>query len=74
MVRCTIFMNYEKKNCKQPYFPRKSVNFIENNLTTEGPLFLFTVAISVARKFKSICRKLALFEFALPSSTCKLAS
>ena len=30
--------------------------------------------ISVARKFKSICRKLALFEFALPSSTCKLAS
>ena len=29
---------------------------------------------SVARKFKSICRKLALFEFALPSSTCKLAS
>ena len=29
---------------------------------------------SVARKFKSICRKLALFVFALPSSTCKLAS
>ena len=47
--------------------------FYEKVLWHCGILYNSSV-ISVARKFKSICRKLALFEFALPSSTCKLAS
>ena len=45
------------------------------------PLPLFTTACnleallgSVAGKFRSICKLLALFVFALPSQTCKLAS
>ena len=41
---------------------------------TSEQVWSLTGVAAVARKFMSICQKLALFEFALPSLTCKLAS
>ena len=55
------------------YFVQSQTHFVcRTSVDMEFPKVV--VVTSVARKFKSICRKLALFEFALPSWTCKLAS
>lgn len=67
-VEFTLIFLFDDFLCKIAILEPLKVRFLDRKqklLSDDG---------GVARKFKSICRKLALFEFALPSSTCKLAS